>query len=475
MVLHGVDDPPGPKSDSSRPVPYGPSPWRRLAVLVAGAACVTVVIVWVLTTRQHGEDEIARLETAIAEMASQATPDIADLLQEAGAVATRLLERFPRNADALVVIARLHDRLGDADEAARCWRRCLQMDPSLAPTCHAAIAAIAQEKGDLDQAASHFRSAMGQDPKTPTYPIQLAEVLIDQGNLHEAVALLEKNRETRPRSMPTFALLGQAYLQLREYEKARRFLEMAIQKGPGYTNAYYGLANACAKLGDQEKSKEYLSKFKELQGKDEQRHRDALKTSKDVDVDEFRRSVAQVYTAAARVYIGGGDVRTGEEYLLRATELAADGAECRGVLALFYETQGRTKEALTVLAELREKDVADLGIQLSIAAAYARLQQFGEAETAFQKAIALTPHQAGGYAALADFYLRAGRKLDEAKRLAQVAVEMEPVAKYYFLLCQACLQTDDKAGALTAIEQAVALDTENPQYRDLHEMLRRKE
>ena len=65
-----------------------------------------------------------------------------------------------------------------------------------------------------------------------------------------------------------------------------------------------------------------------------------------------------------------------------------------------------------------------------------------------------------------------GRKLSEAKKLAAKAVELEPLAKNYFLLGSICRRVGDRAAARAAIEQAVALEPGNPQYRQAYELVR---
>ena len=69
---------------------------------------------------------------------------------------------------------------------------------------------------------------------------------------------------------------------------------------------------------------------------------------------------------------------------------------------------------------------------MSAAAAYTRLKRFEEAERAYRRAIELTPLRAGGYAALASFFLQTQRNLDEAGLLAEKAVALEPTAETSF-------------------------------------------
>jgi tetratricopeptide (TPR) repeat protein len=329
------------------------------------------------------------------------------------------------------------------------------LDPDLCAPAHAAIAAVAQQKGDLAEAAEHFRRALQGEPRSTAYPVQLAEVLIAQDQLADAVELLEGLLKQHPRVMAASVLLGQAYLRRREYAKAREHLEVGIQLGPDYTNAYHGLATACRFLGDQEKSAEYLKKFQELKSRDEQTHRRQLKAGS--EKGQFLAVIARTHTAAARVCIAHGDYQRAEAQLRRASDVIPGEVESRMILAWLREQQGRADEALTLLAAIRDSAPDDVRAQLSIATAYVRLGQFDEAERAFRHVIELSPQEAGAYAALANLCLSSDRKLEEARQLLQHAVRLDGDPTYYLQLAAACQKLGDQAGARAAAEQAANL------------------
>ena len=450
--------------------PRGGLSWRRWALLVAVAAGFAVVVAWLVVVFIAPAGERTRLKVSIGEVASQLSPDSDALLRELGGVLDRLLQQFPESGETLRVVAALYEGLGRTKDAVRCWQQVLELDPSLGPTAHAAIGSIAYQGGQLDTAAEHFRLAMQQDRQATAYPVRLAEVLIQQGRFQEAVELLEGLLKTRPRLMTASVLLGQAYLRLNEYDKARQHLETGVEMGPDYTSAYFGLATACARLGDDEKSKEYLQKFKELQAQWDQRHRDALKAAS--GNGQILEVIARTYTAVGEVYITHGDYQTAEAQLRRACDVDSYGVQSRVALAWLYEEQGQLEKSVGILTELSQRAPDDLGAQMSLGAAYARLRRFEEAEAAYRRAIALTPQRAGGYAALAHFYLQAGLKPEQAGSLAQKAVELEPAAEHYYLLSLARKTNGDLAGALTVIDQAIALAPDNRDYPNLARQLR---
>lgn len=441
--------------------------WLTLFAWAGGAAvAIALALVFVLLPRHP---ERRQLRAAVREAAAKTSPDSAALLVEAGGLVEQLFHRFPDSGPAWDVAATLYHGLGRTRDAVRCWQRAMDLDPKLGASAHAAMAAVAYQEGQFDEAVRNYRLAMQLDPESTVYPVRAAEALNDQGRHEEVIPLLEELLKTRPRLMTASILLGQAYLGLKQYEKARQHLETGIELGPDFTNGYFALATACARLGDQAKSQEYLARFKELKALDEQRHRQLLQAS--TDTGQVRSLAARISTGAGKAYLANGEYGLAESCLRRGGELAPTDPEPRTALAWLYEQQQRIDEAQRMLAELCGGAPDDLGAQLSAATAYARLGRHAEAEQAFRRAIELTPQHARGYAALAGFLLQTGRRLDEAGALAQKAADLEPAAENLFLLAQVRRAQGDLAGAVAAIEAAVELAPQHEGYQHLRRAL----
>jgi len=447
------------------------SRWRRWVGLVLIAAAVAGLITALRMFWLPESADRRQLRAIVQEATSKASPTSAPLILEAGERVDRLLQQFPESGPALDCAAALYEGLGKGKEAASCWQRVIDLDAHLAAAAHAAIAALAYEDGQRELAVQHYRAAMQADPESTVYPVRMAEALVDLGNHTEAVDALEDLCKTRPNLMTASFLLGQAYLGLKQYDQARQHLEIAVALGPEFTNGYFSLATACARLGDQAKSREYMARFKELKAKDEQRHRQSLQRS--TDSGQIQQLAARTSTAVGKAYLAHGDYQSGEACLRRACELAPADPEPRMVLAWLYEQQERRDEALGVLAELTAQAPDDLGAQMSAATAYARLQRLDEAERAYRRAIELTPLQAGGYAALANFFLQTQQKPEEAAKLAAKAVQLEPTAENQFLLSMTRRTQGDIAGALAAIDAALTLAPQNNTYEQVRRELRR--
>jgi tetratricopeptide (TPR) repeat protein len=400
----------------------------------------------------------------IARTANHAAPQVAELIHAATAVALRLQEQCPASAEAADVMAKLHFRFGDADQAVAWWRTCLELDPDF-KTAHQFIATAALERGDNAQAEIHFRKAIAAEPESSVMPIQLGEVLMNLGKLDEAISVLESNRRAHPRAMPGLALLGQAYLQVNEYAKSREILEQCIELGPDYTNAYYALYKACLRTDDSEQAEVYLQKFKELKARDEQLHRTGLRQSDDLAA--VRGATAQLYTDAAQVYISHGDVATGEQLLQDAMQLNPARTEARQALVWLLVRQGRTQEAMGQLEILRQDASEDVGVLFSVASLYVQLQQLEQAEQMYLRIIQLAPQQTAGYVSLVDFYLRSERNLERAKELIERVIQLEPTAEHFALQCLVCMKRGDGLGAATSAARAVRLEPQNQDYQRL--------
>lgn len=433
-----------------------------LAALVALAVGIRVAVPFFLGR--------SRPEIPAVDVVPGAEPEIAALAHEAAEVVEGLIERRPEQADSWDVRGSFYYEFHNLDEAVKCWKRCLELDPGFAEAYYR-IGVAARDRGRFKEAVDWFRKALEHAPGEPQVMVHLAQTLMDLGAMEEATGVLEENLAAYPRSLPSFLLLGEIYVQSKQFDKAKKNFETARQMWPDDSTAYYGLVRACAGLGETAESERYRKKFEELKVRVEKAHREFLKSRS--DAPRVEKIVSEVYTAASKAYLAQADTETAEKLLLRAVELCPSQPECYQVLAWLYERQGRLEEAQDALLRGSRANPADLGVHLRLGVFLAEQGEFDAAEKALQEAIQLMPYQGGGYAALARLHLTSDRKLPEAKELAARAVELEPLAKNYFLLGLVCQKAGDRAAARAAIEKAVALDPENLEYRRACELVRR--
>ena len=378
-----------------------------------------------------------------------------------------LVEAFPINPDCQEVKARLMDWLGKSEEAVKCWEKCLELDPDYG-YAYLGCGTAAAAKGDNAKAADLFRKALELDPASFAAGSGLAEALRSSGREEEAVAILEEWMRKDPRSYGFF-ILGQAYSQMGQFEKARDNFEAAVRKYPKYDDAHYRLSTLYQRLGQPEKAKEHLAKSRELKAQAREETKQKARRYDDLGIVSTR--VAETYAAGAGLYLTAGKRREAEELWRRAAELAPLNAECRQGLAWLCRQEGRTRRRSRSSSELAKLQPNNSSYWLEIGRLDAELIQFDAAEQAMRKALAMTPKNADCLANLAGLYLSMDRNLPEAAALARMAVEQQPTAENCVLLSDACQRNKDLAGAIAAIQRAMKLEPADPRYRAVYEML----
>lgn len=397
--------------------------------------------------------------------------EAAGLKKEELELAEKLMKEFPNSEESIVLMGNVKVRHGNTAEGISLWKRSLQLNPQRADVYNS-MGWAAMSKGQYEEAITHWRKALEIDPRMQGVHNSIARALMAIGRATEAIEELEKDIRISPRSSFSLFLLGQQYLQQKEYGKARKNYEAAITIEPNNTNAHYGLYTVYTKLNQPEKAKQYLDSFKKLKAEDMK----VLKDRNDArnDLLAVRKGVAETYVAASRIYALQGKLQETETLLKKAASVDPNNIACLMRLADLYQGSGRISDALQMYKKASAIEPENPLCHLNIGIFYTQLKQVKEAETSFVKAIELAPENSDGYREFAQLYLRAGIKFKEAKLFAEKAVKLEPIAMNYMVLSRACDKNGDAAGALSAMKRATELEPNNPLYKQIYEALQKR-
>lgn len=394
--------------------------------------------------------------------------EAAALKREAVAVATQVVEAYPNDALAYALLGSAYYNTGQAERAAEHLRKCLELNPGLAEA-YAVLARIAYDKGEPEESVRLFRQALQRGPGNPEVLNRLGRALLDLGRTAEAVSTLEQAVALPGRTSESCYLLGQAQLQSGKPAQAKEAFQRAIALLPDHTQAFFGLYTACLRLGQTEEAGRYREQFQKLEATD----RRSL-TDRNAQEDTLTglplvgRTVARTLFGAAQVYGSHQEGGKAAGLLRRAASLDPESPMYRAALEAYYVRTQAVAEAVAVFEQLAAEQPTNSLNHLFLGRLQGRLQQFEAAERAYRKVQELAPQWAEGYRALAEFYLRANRKLAEAMRLAEQAVELEPSGPHHYLLAVLRFRNDDRVGALKEARQAVAL---SPEVKDHQEFL----
>jgi tetratricopeptide (TPR) repeat protein len=278
-------------------------------------------------------------------------PDTYDGLKaEALAIGTRLLARYPQLEESTRLLAAIHFETGNLSEATRCWEQWMKHDPNSAEG-HYRLGLYARQEGRDQEAANHLRIAFRLDPTLPDIQARLGRALLNFDQTEEALKVLEPDIGVNRGGAVRYSTLGHALLRTQQHEKAKQAFLRAVEMAPAYTGAYYGLATACAQMGQDAESERYLEQFRKLKAQDAERSRDRAKRD---DSGRMRPLVARWYGTAGRVYARQRDLEQAESHWLRAAAIHPADTDSRRDRIELYRRQGKAPDAARVAAELQE-------------------------------------------------------------------------------------------------------------------------
>jgi tetratricopeptide (TPR) repeat protein len=393
------------------------------------------------------------------------------LKREAVAIASRVAEAYPDDALSYALLGSAFYNTGQSEEAVKHLRRCLELDPNQADAFEI-LARIAYEKGELEESVLLCRQVLKLAPGNVDALNQLGRALMDLGRTEEAIQALGQVTRLPRSTSESHYLLGQAQLQSGDYAAAKNSFQHATRLLSDHTQAYFGLYTACMRLGQTDEATRYREQFLKLEAIDRQSLTD--RSARDdtlTGLPLVRRTVARTLFGAAQIYRLHGEAGKSTELFFKAAALDADAPVYRASLEALYVQRNALAEGVRAFERLTTEQPGNGLNYYFLGRLHERRQQFDPTEKAYRRVQQLAPDWATGYRVLAELYLEANRKVPEAEALARRAAELEPSGPHYYLLAVARSKNNDRAGALAAIKQAVALNPNETRYRSLLEQL----
>ena len=225
------------------------------------------------------------------------------------------------------------------------------------------------QRGRFDAADNALRNSEGHTDAGADYPAQLIIALIGQGKLDEAEEVARGFIRSYPTNPHAHALLGEVYLNRKQYEPARAQLIRALRTDPNLPRAEIALGRTWLAIGRNRGDVRDLAKARQV-----------LTEAKDVHEGQRLMALGQVALAE-------GDFPTAERLLRQSLE---EGAEALPVYLSLAESKARGEDLVGAAEELqRASGLApdDAAITLSLAIAYAQFEDVDRAAAHFLKTI----------------------------------------------------------------------------------------
>jgi tetratricopeptide (TPR) repeat protein len=271
-----------------------------------------------------------------------------ELIAQTKKTGDRLVEDFPEDPQAITLAGHICWALDEPARAIAAWEKCTRLHPDFA-AAWTALGMDAFAKGDFEKAARCYQSAYRLAPQMAEGDLfMMTDALMNTGRPEAAVAVLEPLRRAQPASVRTAVTLGQAYLQLKEYGKAKKELLEAVALDPRSAKARFALAQALARLGDEPGARKHREEYAKLKATE-------MAATDRMRVDLLKADLVELHFMAARLLAWTAEIyaihnRLDEAEQLWVTSLAVDptSAETRRRLEMLYSAEGRGEEAREV-------------------------------------------------------------------------------------------------------------------------------
>jgi len=153
---------------------------------------------------------------------------------------------------------------GDFERALEQLQR-VRKEAATTPEVDLYLGSILIELKRPEEARPFLLAELKRDPSSYKATTKMAylEYLAGQDDLCRR--WLEKSLAQNPQWFESHMVYGLLHNRIGEYEDAVRSLEACIRAEPEYPKAYFQLSNAWRRLGNEEKAKQYLDRFNQLQ------------------------------------------------------------------------------------------------------------------------------------------------------------------------------------------------------------------
>lgn len=205
-------------------------------------------------------------------------------------------------------------------------------------------------------------------------------------------------------------------MQEGNYEKAIELFMKAVEEDPNEPTGYINIGNIFASLNDAEQAEPFFQKA--------------------LTLDE---NAGTAFYGLANLYYNQERFEEAAKLYEKAIKTGLDSADAYFMLGKSLEQAGNDRLALPYLQRAVELDQDDLEIMLSYGILLAKLELFKEAKLAFESILAVTPDHADAHYNMGVLY---------------------------------AVSTEDKASALSHLEQAYTAEPDHTQARYLFDMIK---
>jgi tetratricopeptide (TPR) repeat protein len=302
-----------------------------------------------LTLLRAQQGEFAEVEPTVLEMADKDNPDAAAAMEVLAHyyTANRLLapalfwgERFlkqaPKNAVALLLVARVNQLAHNSADAVKFYRRAMAVQPDNAPARQALAEALLEFNEPRD-ALVQYRELRSRGVQSREVRLGLAQCYRALGRGKEAEEILAALAHEDPESAVVWSERGKLALKGPDLARAERFLRKAARLSPYDYTTYYSLYLCLRQQGRSRRAEaaRYHARYEKL--RNDARRLDELVLR---GLSEHPKDAATLYEVG-RLLARLGQEKQGVYYYQQALRYQPNHQGARRALAAYQAKAGR--------------------------------------------------------------------------------------------------------------------------------------
>lgn len=161
----------------------------------------------------------------------------------------RAIEIDGASGDARAVLADLHNRKGEYQNARQAYEKALELGVSSESLIYTNLAAVCDKIGDMQKAVEYFRKAIALDPDDARWLANLGTALLKLKDFQGAAEQYRTALSRDPSFWQVFGLLGSALLESKNYEESVAAFERGFGLSHGEPWWHFSLGQALLLLG----------------------------------------------------------------------------------------------------------------------------------------------------------------------------------------------------------------------------------
>jgi tetratricopeptide (TPR) repeat protein len=369
----------------------------------------------------------------------------------------KLAQGIDANSEEVALnMARLYSEQGDAKRAADVLNAIPVDDRS--PRIEFALGASYEQMKKNKDAVAAYHRALDMDPDNLDTERALANALLNDGQLDEALKVLNVIVAAEPQDWQSQVHISEIQRRQGNYDQALKTLEKAKTVAPDSLELTYNEALLYDSLGRYDDAIGVLTKLISDTTRADGKYSDGEKTNRAIFLDrlaiiyrEVNKTAEAVATYKQLIALGGDNVKNGYSGQIDA-----------------YRDVHQWKEATAVAAELAKAMPNDHAVQLMYAGQLADTGKADEGVALAKAQLAATkgaPEERDSHVALAQIYTRLKRWQEAASELNSAeALATKPDDRVYVYFYRGALYDRQKLYDEAEVEfrKALAIDPQNP-------------